>query len=412
MPFPTPLHDANGVLVGGINVLMDISDRRELEDEVRRKNSELAAHSRRKDEFLAMLSHELRNPLAPISSALHLLRGVNAPHRTQTERESLDVIERQLGTLTRMVNDLLEVARVVTGRIRLESDTLDIRAVLQHALETTHPLMVKKGHHVHVRPCDEALWCHVDPVRLEEVFANLLNNAAKYTLPGGHITVTAETREGFAVVKVRDNGVGIEPELLPWIFEPFTQADKSLDRSEGGLGIGLSLASGIVQTLGGSLVAASPPEGAPLGSEFTVALPLVAAPIVEAAVARQSDINPAALRILLVEDNLDLLRLLGKVLQSAGHEVRTASDGFEGLRLGKEWKPDAALLDIGLPGLGGLDLARELRIALGHSVRLFALTGYGYDEDLEKIRLAGFDGHLIKPFRIPDLESLLGSRRP
>lgn len=407
MPFPTPLHDDTGRLVGGINVLMDITDRKELEDEIRRKNSELAAHSRRKDEFLAMLSHELRNPLAPIDSALHLLRHETVLQNHPNQREALDVIDRQMGNLTRMVNDLLEVARVVTGRIRMDMDTVDVRAVLRHALETTHPMMLKKSHHVHVQLTDDALWCEVDPVRLEEVLANLLNNAAKYTPPGGHVTVSAESREGFAVVKVRDNGVGIEPELLPWIFEPFTQADRSLDRSEGGLGLGLSLASGIVQSLGGSLVAASPPAGVPLGSEFTVTLPMVTPPAKASAVVADDGAQKDTVRILMVEDNADLVRLLGRVLSNAGHDVRSATDGFEGLKMGKEWKPDIALLDIGLPGMGGLDLARELRRCLGASVRLYALTGYGYDEDLEKIRAAGFDGHLIKPFRIPDLEALI-----
>ncbi|MES1227975.1 MAG: ATP-binding protein, partial [Armatimonadota bacterium] len=247
-----------------------------------------------------------------------------------------------------------------------------------------------------------------DAVRLEEVLINLISNAAKYTPSGGTIELNCEVTGEHARIRVRDNGVGIDEDLLPWIFDLFTQADRSLDRSEGGLGIGLSLAQGLITILNGTIQAFSPPPNRTQGSEFVVCLPLIAPPVAAPPV-EPSEAMPQAngLRALLVDDNLDLVTLLSSILRSKGYEIQTAHNGLEGLAMAKEWKPDIALLDIGMPGLGGFEVARALREEFGGTMRLLALTGYGYEEDVVMMREAGFDGHLIKPFDINELERLM-----
>jgi PAS domain S-box-containing protein len=414
----SPIRDAGGKIVGASKIARDITERAAMERRIKEQADALALESRRKDEFLAMLSHELRNPLAPIRSAVHLLGMQEHTSENLVEREAREIIERQVANLTWILGDLLEVSRVVSGRVRLERQPVELNRVLRHAIETAAPLLAQRDHTHELHPCDQAggIWVSVDPTRIEEVFINLLNNAAKYTPDGGRIEVWCESdrESGRARVRVRDNGVGIDRDLLPGIFDLFTQADRSLARSAGGLGIGLSLAHRLVELHGGTIEAHSPPEGADAGSEFVVTLPLMAAPPVAsdrqtpAAAARR----PEGMRVLLVDDNIDLVMMLASTLRGRGYSVRVAYTGPDGLRAALSWRPDVVLLDIGLPGMDGYEVARRLRAdpalaTAGEPMRLIALTGYGRDSDLATSRAAGFDGHLIKPVEFKTLETMI-----
>lgn len=417
-------------LVAQCNV-RDITQRVLMSAKIRQQADALAEESRRKDEFLAMLSHELRNPLAPIRAAVHLLR---AHHRPETEAalqsQALQIIDRQVANLTKIISDLMEVSRVVSGRIRLRLQTVDLVQIVRHAVETTSPLFERNRHTVELDLPAQPVWASVDPTRIEEVFINLLTNAAKYTPPSGRIRVSCDQPRGsnHARVRVRDNGVGIDNDLLRdgRIFDLFTQADRSLDRSEGGLGIGLSLAHRLVSLHEGTIEVHSPPAGAPpttgadpKGSEFIVRLPVVAAPIPDTAETQPSPPPAAgALRILVVDDNVDLVSMLCGVLRHKGHTVQSAHSGPNALALAKQWKPDVCLLDIGLPGLDGYEVARRIRhdpaLAAGDRPRprLIALTGYGRPSDVTLAREAGFDAHLIKPVDFADLDRLLLPPQP
>lgn len=434
-------------LVAQCNV-RDISERILLQKQIARQAEALAAESRTKDEFLAMLSHELRNPLAPIRSAVQLLRLEERGGGNPMQQQAREIIERQVANLTRMVSDLADVSRVISGRIRLELETVDLKQVLRHAVQTVNPMFEARRHSVSVNLCPQPVWVRADATRLEEVLVNLLTNAAKYTPDGGRIQVgcdfepdTADAAGGVrldhGVLWVRDNGVGIDKELLPRIFDLFTQADRSLARSAGGLGIGLSLAQRLTALQGGTIWAHS--EGAGKGSAFTVRMPLVAAadgarveggtarfaPALEAAaaVADGAEKTPAV-RVLVVDDNVDLVTMLCGVLRHGGFDVRSAYTGPEGLRLAREWRPEIALLDIGLPGLDGYEIARRLRadfvletaaagegtaahVALGARVKLIAITGYGLPTDIALAKEAGFDGHIVKPCDFAVLEKMM-----
>jgi PAS domain S-box-containing protein len=436
-------------LVAQCNV-RDISERSRLEKAVAVQTDALAAQARAKDEFLAMLSHELRNPLAPIRAAAHLMRlqerggGASANPILQQARE---IIERQVANLTRMVSDLSEVSCVISGRIRLDLRAVDMKQVVEHAVQSVTPLFEQRKHAVSVSLCSEPVWAHADPMRLEEVLVNLLNNAAKYTPDGGRIAIACELRrergKDYAMVRVRDNGVGIEESLLPRVFDLFTQGDRSLERSWGGLGIGLSLASRLMAMHGGTIEAHSAGPGK--GSEFTVKLPLIAAPKVQsAAESRPLDsetpilagtedaaVKPPAVRVLVVDDNIDLVTMLCGTLRLKGFIVQSAYEGSEGLRIAQEWRPDIALLDIGLPGLDGYQIARRLRAenvfavgaggegmieaggvptaGTGPRMKLIAITGYGREDDIAHAREAGFDGHLVKPCDMELLEEMMAA---
>ena len=394
-------------LVAQCNV-RDISERRRLEEQVRAQSEDLAEQSSRKDQFLAMLSHELRNPLAPIRSALHLLKLQGPESENPVQKEALEIIERQVGNMTKLVRDLLEVSRVVSGRIRLDLQPIDVKIVVEHALQTVAPLISLRRHTVTVMLGDEPVWAQADPTRLEEVLVNLLNNAVKFTPDGGVIEVACEARDGQVLVRVRDNGVGIDPDLLPNIFELFTQGDRSLDRAEGGLGIGLSLAHRLMELHGGTIEAHSPPESNPSGSEFIVRLQTVVAP--EPARLTTED-EPApkvtGARVLVVDDNLDLANLMRHILEAKGYAVRCVHNGPDALAMAQDWDPSIVLLDIGLPGMGGYDVARELRARTGSRMRLIALTGYGRESDIALATEAGFDGHLTKPFDFDELELMM-----
>jgi PAS domain S-box-containing protein len=407
----------------------DISERVKLEAKIKEQAQALADESLRKDEFLAMLSHELRNPLAPIRSAVHLLKASHRGGESPIHQQAREIIERQVANLTKLISDLLEVSRVVSGRIRLNLQLLDLNQVAGHALETITPIFEQRRHKVRFVPCDHAIWVRADPPRMEEVLVNLFNNAAKYTPDHGTISISCEHPRGenHAAVRVKDSGVGLEPSLLEKgrIFDLFTQGDRSLDRADGGLGIGLSLVHRLVSLHGGTVEARS--EGQGRGSEFIVRLPLEPTPefIGKAGdgVLDDSSRHPAVsghpfespfsgLRILVVDDNVDLVTMVVGSLRLKGHSVRSEHTGPAGLATAQQWRPDVILLDIGLPGLDGYEVARRLRSRSPDGsgalkVRIIALTGYGRETDIALAREAGFDGHMIKPYDFDELEKMI-----
>jgi len=369
---------------------------------VRQRADELAELDRRKDEFLAMLSHELRNPLSPILNAALLLRLHSNRNRLQgienpVVQQSANIIERQVGQLVRIVDELLEVSRITTGRIQLHPERIAVGVVVENALATVRSLIEQHKHELTVSLPAQEIWLHADAARLEQVVVNLLTNAAKYTDPGGHIWVTVQQAGEEAVLRVRDTGVGIAPEILPRIFDLFTQAERSLDRSQGGLGIGLALVQRLVEMHGGT-VAASSALGQ--GSEFVVRLPVVPPPQPRASSPATETAQPAgpSLRVLVVDDNVDTVTTLALLVQESGHEVRTAYDGSAVLEAALDYRPNLVLLDIGLPGLNGFEVAKRLRQqpALQNAV-LVAMTGYGRESDRQRSQEAGFDHHLVKP---------------
>jgi len=367
----------------------------------------LTEADRRKDEFLAMLAHELRNPLAGIVNALHVLDEMD--QESSPRKRLRTIVSRQAGNLTRMVDDLLDVSRITHGKIELRREPVNLVAIVQQAVETIRPLMESRGHTLETWTPDEALCVEADRTRLEQIIANLLNNAAKYTEPGGLIQLTVEREGAQAVVRIRDTGVGISPDLLPHIFDLFTQANRTSERAEGGLGIGLTLVRRLIEMHDGSIEAHSPGLGH--GSEFTVRLPLVYGS--HTAVPRTSpaevvDILPEARRVLIVEDNVDAAETMQELLELWGHEVRLAHSGPGGLETAREFQPEVILLDIGLPGMNGFEVARRLRKeAALDTPCLVAITGYGQETDREKAREAGFDYHLTKPVEPHRLRTLL-----
>ncbi|MDP1662210.1 MAG: PAS domain S-box protein, partial [Phycisphaerales bacterium] len=359
-------------LVAQCNV-RDISQRVVMENKIRQQAEDLAGESRRKDEFLAMLSHELRNPLAPIRAAVYLLKLHQRGAANTIQTQAHEAIERQVVNLTKIVNDLLEVSRVISGRVSLDLHAVDVNQVVRHSVETVMPLIEEHKHELVLNLSPHALWVNADATRLEEVLVNLLNNAAKYTPDGGTIAVDSErlahgARSDQALVRVRDNGSGIGPDLLTTggsgvarIFDLFTRADSSLARSAGGLGIGLSLAHRLITMHGGTIEAHSAGPGK--GSELAVCLPLVAAPVAAAQHERPPGgeaSDHSGIRVLVVDDNIDLVTMLCGTLRLKGYTVQSAHTGPEGLRIAQEWRPDIALLDIGLPDMDGYEIARRL----------------------------------------------------
>jgi PAS domain S-box-containing protein len=360
---------------------------------------------RRKDEFLAMLGHELRNPLAPILTGLQLmhLRGIGGDRERQ-------VIERQVKYLVRLVDDLLDVSRITRGKVELDRELVELSAVLGRAIEMASPLFERRAHLLSVEVPRTGLLVEVDQVRLAQILANLLTNAAKYTDPRGTVVVRARRQKDEVVVSVKDSGIGIAPEVLPRIFDLFVQGDRALDRSQGGLGIGLTLARNLVEAHGGSIAAASPGLGQ--GSEFTVRLPSASGRAVTEREGEEPALRTSAektgLRVLLVDDNADAADVLAEVLRRAGHEVAVAYDGPQALAVARTFEPNTALLDIGLPVLDGYELAQKLRELLAdRPLRLIAVTGYGQDTDKSRSRAAGFDAHLVKPIDLVALARLL-----
>jgi signal transduction histidine kinase len=368
---------------------------------------DLERADRQKNEFLSMLAHELRNPLAPIRTAVDVLRlkGDGQPE-IEWARE---IINRQTKHLVRLVDDLLDVSRITGGKIRLDLEVLNAASVVAAAVETSRPLIEESGHQMTVTLPEEPVWVRCDRVRLAQVLSNLLNNAAKYTQRGGLIALTVERSGGEAVFRVADNGIGISAEMLPKVFELFTQVERSLDRSQGGLGVGLTVVKRLVEMHGGRVEAAS--SGAGGGSEFTVRLPAIESPPDPEAVADAplENRSPAApLRVLVVDDNADAADSLAWLLRHGDHEVRTAHDGRQAVEVAHEFRPQAVVLDLGLPEIDGYEVARRLRQhADTRGALLVALSGYGQQEHRRRSSEAGFDYHFVKPLDFGGLQRIL-----
>ncbi len=386
--------------------IRDITERSRLERQTHEQAEALAELHHRKDEFLAMLSHELRNPLSAIFSALHVLRLQG--NENPIQQRAMTTIERQVGQLAHLVDDLLEVSRVITGRIQLQLERLDLRGIAEHAIGSVRPMIELRKHELSVSLPDEPVWVQGDPTRLEQVIVNLLNNAAKYTDEGGHIwlTVKQADHEVEVVLRVRDTGVGIAPELLPRIFDLFTQAHRTLDRAQGGLGLGLSLVQKLVELHGGKVAAYS--AGLGQGSEFVVRLPALSSAREPIAPIETTLRTGQASRVLVVDDNKDAADMLVMMLQMFGHEVKAAYSGQAALETAVEYQPDFVLLDIGLPDMNGYEVAQHLRQQQQtKNVSLFAMTGYGQDSDRQRSEEAGMDLHLVKPVDPRKLQDLL-----
>ncbi len=368
--------------------------------------AEAEAANRAKDEFLALLAHELRNPLAPIVTAAALIRRPGAT--AAAVEKSASIVERQAKNLGRLLDDLLDVSRITRGRIELRQETVSLADAVCKALETMRPLVDERRQTVSLILPPAPLYVEADPMRLEQIVVNVLNNAAKYTPPEGRISVTAYEDGGHAVLRVLDTGMGISAEMLPRIFEPFTQGDQSLAHTSGGLGVGLTLVRRLVELHGGRVWAES--EGPGLGSTFTIRLPLSLTPVQPAAAAVAS--APArwpAAAVLLIEDNADARQTLRTLLEHEGHRVEEAANGASGLVRAEVTRPDIVLIDIGLPGIDGYEVARRIRSERGTAPILVAISGYGQADDRRRSLEAGFDAHLTKPVSADHLSDVLAT---
>jgi len=387
--------------------IRDITERSRLEKLMQQQALVLADLDRRKDEFLAMLGHELRNPLAPITNAVQLLRLQKSKDKYQ--RQACSIIERQVGQLTRLIDDLLEVSRITTGRIHLQFERIGLNGIVERSVESAHPLLDQHVHELSVSLSPQHIWVYADAARLEQVVVNLLNNAAKYTPDSGLITIAVQLEGDEAVLRVRDTGVGIAPELLPRIFDLFTQAERSLDRSQGGLGIGLCLVQRLVEMHDGKVEVYSVLGQ---GSEFVVRLPVMAAPASEPSLPKHEAPVPtgASLRVLVVDDNVDAAQSFGMLLKATGHDVQMAYDGPTALECALDYRPNVLFLDIGLPGLDGYEVAKRLRQQpFLQQVVLVAMTGYGQESDRQRSHDAGFDHHLVKPVNFAKVQQVLAT---
>ncbi|NML30296.1 hybrid sensor histidine kinase/response regulator [Paraburkholderia antibiotica] len=409
-----PVRDARERIYRLAGIVNDISDRKANEMMLRDAD-------RRKDEFLAMLAHELRNPLAPIRNAIELLDPNRSPSQESFEAMRA-VIGRQVKHLSRLVDDLLDVARITQGKITLRQEIVELASALEAAIETVRPALNRKGHTLTRVLPGEPLFVVGDGVRIAQVLGNILSNAAKYTPQGGDIRIEARASNDMqddapdeVLISVRDNGVGIAADTLPHIFDLFVQSEISLERSEGGLGIGLPLARTLVELHGGRIEAFSAGPGR--GSEFVVRLPLTrlanaAEPAPGASLAAQQDAGPA-LRVLLVDDSVDAALALSLVLQADGYDVRVAHEADSALELAAQFEPQAVLLDLGLPGMDGFQLAQEMRRRPNTAnALLIAVTGYGQATDRQRSREAGFDHHLVKPVSVEEIHNVIASRFP
>jgi PAS domain S-box-containing protein len=389
-----PLFDAAGAVRGGVAAFLDITDRKRLEEELHLRVEQLAESDRRKDEFLAMLAHELRNPLAPIRTALEVLRRRGGEAFTDDLGE---MMERQVRHVVRLVDDLLDVSRITRGKIELRRESVDLTAAVRRAVEAARATLDERQHQLEIKLPERPVWIDADPARLEQVLANLLANAAKYTPPGGRIGVTVEVAGNEAIFRVQDNGIGISSDMVARIFDLFQQGDRVPGRVSEGLGIGLTLVQRLVQMHGGSIEAESPGVGQ--GSTFTVRLPLGEAPSAPIAAQMTTEPELRSLHVLVCDDNIDAAESLATLLRLMGHTAHTTHDGPTALAVACEQHADVALLDIGLPrGMDGYELARRIREEGKQPVpMLVALTGFGQDEDRQRATAAGFDVHLVKP---------------
>ncbi len=366
----------------------------------------LVEADRKKDDFIALLAHELRNPLAPIRHGLQVMRladsDANVIARTR------DMMDRQLGHMVRLIDDLLDVSRLTRNRLVLQRTRVLLTEVISHALEIARPAVEAAGHHLTVSLPDEPVFLHADLTRLAQVFGNLLTNSVKYTGRGGHIHLAAGRQAHEVVVSVTDDGIGIPASALPFVFEMFSQADQSLERSAGGLGIGLALVKGVTEMHGGSVTASS--EGHGKGSTFVVRLPALEdlqEPVVSAEPGHHA--RPGARRrVLVADDNADAAEMIALMLGSLGDEVALANDGLEALAVAERFRPEFVLLDIGMPRLDGYEVARRLREQpWARTIKIVALTGWGQEKDRAQSRAAGCDDHLVKPVSLAELERLI-----
>ena len=393
-----PVRDPVGNIVMWVGSATDIDQQRESADRLRQLSADLASAHRRKDEFLAMLAHELRNPLAPIGNAVEVLRrgGLNE----SMVQNVVDVMGRQLAHMVRLIDDLLDVSRVSQGKIDLRKSTVELATIVSHGVEASRTSIENAGLSLIVTLSREPIYVHADATRMAQVIGNLLNNAAKFTPSGGTVSLLIERDGDHAVIRVRDTGVGIAPDQLRHVFDMFMQGDTTLERTKGGLGIGLTLAKRLVELHDGSVDALS--GGVNRGTELVVRIPLVDAPAVETPstpptpLSRHTTFQPR--RVLVVDDNQDSAESLELLLTLSGHDVRLAHDGLEAVDVAATFQPDVVLLDIGLPKLNGYEAARQIReLAMGRRIKLVALTGFGRDTDRQRSAESGFDLHLVKP---------------
>jgi len=390
-------------------VSQDVTERRQLEDNLRRVAKELAGADRRKNEFLAMLAHELRNPLAPISNAV---RALSLGRRDEIAVDSAsEMLERQVGQIIRLVDDLLDVSRISRGKMALRTERVELSPIIQQAVEATRALYRSMNQELTVTLPSEPVYLNADPTRLAQVVANLLNNACKFTDVGGRISLAVDREGAQVAIHVTDNGVGIAAEHLAGIFEMFTQVESSLERSRSGLGIGLTLVKTLVEMHGGTVEAHS--DGVGRGSEFVVRLPIlldVPEPLAAAAPPHLEGLPVVRRRVLIVDDNKDAAEWLATLLSLSGHETHVALDGVEAVKAAERLLPDVVLLDIGLPRVDGYEVCRRIRQqAWGRDLVIVALTGWGQEEDRQKSREAGFNTHLVKPVDDEVLLNLLAS---
>ncbi len=392
----TPLRDASGALIGYAKVTRDLTERVRLERE-RRRLVRAEETERRKDEFLAIMGHELRNPLAPMVTALHLLK---LRSLAGNEKE-LAVMDRQLKHMMRLVDDLLDVSRMLRGKLQLNRRGVEVAELVAQAVEVARPLAQKKGQELRVEVPAGGLRVHVDADRMVQVFGNLLTNAAKYTGDGGHLKVSAAAVEALVEVVIEDDGVGISADLIPRVFDLFSQGEQGIDRKQGGLGIGLAVARRLVDGHGGELIAESEGEGR--GSRFVVRLPRATSALADAGAAASA--TPAlgfALprRVLIVDDDADNGEMMRSVLAARGHQVRVALDGPQALEMARAEVPSVVFLDLGMPGMDGFEVARRIRQLAGcQAVPLVAVSGYARESDRQQALDAGFSDHLPKPVR-------------
>jgi PAS domain S-box-containing protein len=392
-----PIRDAGGAVIFLHPTGIDITDQRRAEDA-------LLDADRRKDEFLATLAHELRNPLAPIRNALQVLQ--IAGNDPATLEQARSMMERQLGQMVRLIDDLLDVSRISRGKLPLKLERVELASIIRQAIETCQPVAESSGHDITVTMPMQPVYVLADPIRLAQVFSNLLNNACKFTDPSGRIVVTAEVDGGDLVASVRDNGIGIPREKLGGIFDMFVQVDQSLERSNGGLGLGLTLVKRLVELHDGTIEARS--EGAGYGSEFILRLPIVIAKPLSTQTTELAPHPAGGRRVLIVDDNRDSAESLAMLMKLTGNETYTANDGQSALIAADELRPDLMLLDIGLPMMNGYEVCRLIREeSWGQKIVIIALTGWGQEEDKRRSGEAGFDGHLVKPVDPTALEGVL-----
>jgi PAS domain S-box-containing protein len=402
-------NDPDGKPLRSVGVLLDVTERKQAEEALRRLNAELQLADRRKDDFLATLAHELRNPLAPIRNAVQVFKAKGPPDPELMRCR--DLIDRQVGHMVRLLEDLLDVSRITRNKLELRKSRVSLAAVVESAVETSRPLIESGQHELVLRLPTEPVILDADPVRLAQVFSNLLNNAAKYTERGGRIQLAAQRQGNAVLVTVTDNGIGIATETLPRLFEMFSQAKPALERSQGGLGIGLALVKGLVEMHGGCIEARSGGPG--LGSDFIVRLPLLVDDILPDGVPSGEDAEPGRgtkWRLLIVDDLKDSADSLALLLELLGHEVRTAYDGAAAIVAAESFLPDVVLLDLGMPKVNGYEVCRHIRNQpWGKGMFLIALTGWGQENDRRRTEAAGFDHHLVKPADSATLVKLLAS---